>query len=123
MSKGIGGDTIIAEGVKVEGDFTSNGNVSIEGHVSGNVAAGGDMFIGENAVIDADVTAKNAVVSGRVKGNVRIDERIELTPTSNIEGDLETRIMVVAPGAQINGRIVMPDGKKGAISPPQDIED
>ncbi|MBT6253987.1 polymer-forming cytoskeletal protein [Candidatus Uhrbacteria bacterium] len=123
MAKGNGGDTIIAEGVKVEGDFTSNGNVTIEGHVSGNVAAGGDIFIGENAVIDADVTAKNAVVAGRVKGNVRIDEKIELTASSNLEGDLETRVMIVAPGAQINGRIVMPDGKKGAVSVEEEIED
>ncbi len=123
MAKGNGGDTIIAEGVKVEGDFTSNGNVTIEGHVSGNVAAGGDIFIGENAVIDADVTAKNAVVSGRVKGNVRIDEKIELTASSNLEGDLETRVMIVAPGAQSNGRIVMPDGKKGAVSVEEEIED
>ncbi len=112
MAKGNGGgDTIIAEGVKVEGDFTSNGNVTIEGNVTGNVAATGDIFIGENAVIDADVSARNAVISGRVKGNVRIDDKTELTPSSNIEGDLETHVLSVSPGAQVNGRIVMPEGK------------
>ncbi|NQV11808.1 polymer-forming cytoskeletal protein [Candidatus Uhrbacteria bacterium] len=123
MAKGNGGDTIIAEGVKVEGDFTSNGNVTIEGHVTGNVAAGGDIFIGENAVIDADVTARNAVVAGRVKGNVRIDEKIELTQSSNLEGDLETHILHVAPGAQVNGRIVMPDGKKSGKAVSEEGQD
>lgn len=122
MAKGNGGDTIIAEGVKVEGDFTSNGNVSIEGHVTGNVAAGGDIYIGESAVIDADVTARNAVVAGRVKGNVRIDDKIELTQSSYLEGDLETYVLSIAPGAQVNGRIVMPNNKGGVGESVEDKE-
>ncbi len=106
-SKGPGGDTIIAEGVKVEGDFVSDGNVTIEGMVHGNVAAQGDMFVGERAVIDADVAAKNLVLAGVIKGNVRVEEKAELGPASTLEGNLSVRVLSVAPGAQINGSVAM----------------
>lgn len=113
--KGTGGETIIAEGVKVEGDFVSDGNVTIEGMVHGNVAAGGDMFVGERAVIDADVAAKNLVLAGVIKGNVRIEEKAELGPASTLQGNLSVQVLSVAPGAQVNGSITMQargNGKK-----------
>lgn len=117
-----GGETIIAEGVKVEGDFTSKGNVTIEGHVSGNVSTAGNMFIGENAQIDADVSAANAVVAGAVKGNVRVDERLELTATSRVTGDLEARVLQVAAGSAVNGKVSMPDVTPVAKEEVQDVE-
>ena len=98
---------MIAEGVKVEGDFKSDGNVVIEGHVSGNVSAKGDIVIGERAVIDADVCAANAVIAGRIKGSVVIDGRAELTASSSIEGDFEVKVLAVAAGARINGKVTM----------------
>jgi cytoskeletal protein CcmA (bactofilin family) len=109
---GQGGETIIAEGVKVEGDFTSQGNVVIDGNVSGNVSASGDIIIGERAHIDADVKAMNASISGTVKGSIKIEERLELLESACIEGDIEARIVSMAPGCQMNGKLTMPEAKR-----------
>ncbi len=109
---GQGGETIIAEGVKVEGDFTSQGNVVIEGNVSGNVKASGDIIIGERAQIDADVKAQNARISGTVKGSISIEDRLDLSESARVEGDIEAKVISMAPGCQMNGKLVMPDAKR-----------
>lgn len=120
-SKNAGGETIIAEGVKVEGDFTSNGNVVIEGMVHGNVAATGNVVVGPNAVIDADLSAQNLQMSGQIKGNVRVEDKVEMAASSVLEGDLTTHVLSVAAGATINGKIVMPNGTP-APAPAEDEE-
>lgn len=107
----MGGETVIAQGVKVEGDFTSSGNVIIEGEVSGSVSVAGDLRVGESARISANVQAQNAVVAGEIRGNVSVGATLELGPTSRVEGDVTASVLTVAAGAVINGRLSMGEKK------------
>jgi cytoskeletal protein CcmA (bactofilin family) len=100
-------ETIISASVKVEGDFTSQGNVLIEGVVEGSLRTDRDLRVGERAKINADVSAANAVVAGEVRGNMSVAERLELEPTARIYGDVKTKVLVVSSGATVNGRIAM----------------
>jgi cytoskeletal protein CcmA (bactofilin family) len=106
-------ETIIANGVKVEGDFVSPGNVRIEGIVKGSVKTDGDLLITETAVIEADVRAANAVIAGEVRGNVTANEKLELTGTAKVYGDLSGKVLTVMAGAILEGRCaVMPEGAR-----------
>jgi cytoskeletal protein CcmA (bactofilin family) len=96
-------ETIIAGGVKVEGDFSSPGNVRIEGVVIGSVKAAGDLSVTETASIEADVVAANAVVAGEIKGDLSASEKIELLSTAKIHGNLSCRVLSVEAGAMISG--------------------
>ncbi len=100
-------ETVIAASVKVEGDFQSQGNILIEGVVEGSLKTERDLRVGERARISADVVAANAVIAGEVRGNLVVNERLELEPTARIMGDVRTKVLVVASGATINGKIVM----------------
>ena len=100
-------ETIIATGVKVEGDFVSQGDVLIEGRVEGSLKTERDLRVGSKASISANVSATNATIAGEVKGNIKIAERLELEPSAKLYGDVNTKILVVASGAQVNGTIVM----------------
>jgi cytoskeletal protein CcmA (bactofilin family) len=102
-------DTVIAHGVKVEGDFKSRGNVIIEGAVVGSLKTTSNLQVGERAVISANVEATNAHIAGTVEGNVLIAEKLELAETARIYGDIESKILIVNAGAILNGRCVMPD--------------
>lgn len=106
-------ETVIAASVKLEGDFSSAGNVLIEGVVEGSLRTERDLRVGERARISADVHAANAVVAGEVHGNLNVGERLELEPTAHVYGDIFTKVIVVASGAQINGRLNM--GSETAI--------
>ena len=108
--KEFGGETIIAQGVKVEGDFTSNGNVVIEGEVTGSVTTSGDLTVGQSARIHADVRAANAIVAGEIRGNIHVDDKLDLASSSKIRGDIEVGIFVVAAGAIVNGKVTMSNG-------------
>lgn len=100
-------ETIISASVKVEGDFSSQGNVLIEGVVEGSLRTERDLRVGEKARINANVSAANAVVAGEVRGNIACSERLELEPTAKIFGDVRTKVLVVSSGASVNGKIAM----------------
>ncbi|MBI5794639.1 polymer-forming cytoskeletal protein [Candidatus Uhrbacteria bacterium] len=107
MSSQNSQETIIAQGVKVEGDFRSDGDVVIDGEVSGTVATEKFLRVGETARIKADVKAHSAVIAGEVQGNVTVGEMLELLATSKVKGDVTTARISVAAGAQVNGRLSM----------------
>ncbi len=96
--------TIIASGVRVEGDFASQGNVLVEGEVLGSMKTETDLAVGERARISADVSALNAVISGEVRGNVRVSERLDLTKTARIAGDVTAKVLSIEAGAILNGK-------------------
>jgi len=119
-------ETTIAMGVKVEGDFTSEGDVIIEGEVTGNVKTKSHLRVGDSAKINADVSAKNAVVAGYIKGNLTVSERLELGENSVVEGDITTEVLSIAPGASVNGKLTMgtraPGEAKKIEQKPEDLE-
>lgn len=96
-------ETVIANGVKVEGDFSSPGNVRIEGMVVGKVKAEGDLIVSESATIEADVTAANATVAGEIKGDLIAEDKLELLSTARIYGNINCRQLSVETGASISG--------------------
>ena len=109
-------DTIIAQGVKVEGEFNSKGNVIIEGMVVGSIKTNNNLNVGEKAKISASVSAKEAFISGEVQGNVMVKEKLELSPTSKICGDIQAKTLIITAGAIFNGKCTMSDSNAPAKS-------
>lgn len=116
------GATVIARGVKVEGDFSSQGDVVIEGEVQGKIASAGMLTVGSEAVIKADVTADEATISGLIEGNVNVKRQALLHATARIKGDLTAERIIVEAGAALDGRVQVgqspkADAKKPAVKP------
>ena len=104
-SVGSANTTIIARGVRVEGQFTSQSDVMIDGEVVGNVTTKGRLVVGPEAKVKADVSADEAVISGVIEGNLTIAKRLELKTSARVTGDLSCETIGVEPGATINGKI------------------
>ena len=100
-------ETVIAPSVRVEGDFVSEGNVRIEGEVKGSISTERDLIVGEAAKITAGVQARNAVIAGEMHGNIRVFDRLELASTARIYGDIQSKVLSVAPGAMMKGQLVI----------------
>ncbi len=107
MAKTNGAETIIAHGVRVEGDFISESDILIEGEVVGSIKTTGDLRVGDQAQISGTVTSQNAFISGRVEGNVSIVDRLEISSGAVIVGDLSTTVISISAGAKLNGTISM----------------
>lgn len=102
-SNGVSAQTVIARGVRVEGDFRSQGNVSIEGELVGSLTCGGHLMIGPEASIQASVTAEEATIAGTVEGNLQIARKVELKATAKLKGDITAETVAIEPGATLVG--------------------
>jgi cytoskeletal protein CcmA (bactofilin family) len=103
-------ETVVGPSVKIQGDLNSEGNIKIEGQVTGKVKTTQGVYVNEGAKITADVHAGNAVIGGEVLGNLKISGHLILQSTAKINGDISCQIFRVEDGAQFTGKCVMGNG-------------
>jgi len=109
----------IGKSISIKGDLSGNEDLVIEGKVEGKVELpNNQLTVGANGVVKAEVSAKSVVVIGRVAGNVKGSERIEIQATGIVEGDVAAPRLVVAEGAVVNGSIQMTKQGGAAASAP-----
>ena len=106
--------TVIAKGVKLEGEFKSQGDVLVEGEISGTIETENSLNVGDEAFVKAGVVAGNAVIAGKVEGNLKIKKHLDLKKTAIINGDIECETVTIESGAKLNGNISC-GGKKNLI--------
>lgn len=103
-------ETIIGPSVRVEGDFKGEGDLVIEGSLVGTLQTKNNLKIGQNAMVEATIRANNAFISGKVKGNISVKGKIEITGTAVILGNIKAQIISIESGALIKGDLDMPVG-------------
>lgn len=99
--------TVIGKAVKVEGALVAKENIRVEGVVEGKVRTEKHLIIGEGAVINADINALTAYVAGDVRGNVNVKQKLELSNTAKINGNVSAKVITMAEGAILNGKCSM----------------
>ena len=100
--------TSIGATIVITGEVTSGEDVTVDGRIEGQLLVrDAALTIGERAQIQADVRGARVVVRGLVSGAISASERIELTATATVDGSLSANRVVLADGAQFNGRIDM----------------
>jgi cytoskeletal protein CcmA (bactofilin family) len=108
----------IGKSISIKGDLSGNEDLVIEGKVEGKVELpNNQLTIGANGLAKAEINAKSVVVIGKVAGNVRGTERIEIQATGIVDGDVSAPRLVVAEGAVVNGSIEMGTKKAGVATP------
>lgn len=100
-------ETVVGPSVKIQGDLNSEGNIRIEGQVTGKVKTSESVYVGESAKIVADIMAGNAIVAGEVQGNIKIGSNLVLQATARITGDIACAVLRVEDGAQFTGKCAM----------------
>jgi len=97
-------ETIIGTGVKVEGTFNAFGDVIVKGQLIGSLSTENDVSLRNSGMVEANIRAKNASIAGELKGNLVVDEKIELAATAKVSGDIHCRVLAIEEGAILNGR-------------------
>jgi cytoskeletal protein CcmA (bactofilin family) len=109
--------SIVAAGMSVVGDCDTDGTVRIEGKVEGTVRAGKAVVVGKEGIVDGHVLTQDAVIAGRVTGTVTAESRLEVQATARIDGEVAALRMQLEEGAELNGRVSMGEGMRGASGP------
>lgn len=103
----VGSDTVIGTGVEVEGALGSAGDITVDGHVKGDVTAGGNITIGVNGEVRGNLSGINIVIAGHITGNVVASGETHLTETCKLKGDITTQLIAIDSGANFLGTIKM----------------
>ncbi len=106
MSNGTTSDStsLLSRNVKIQGDLRGHENVKVEGYIKGTISLDGNLFVGGNGVVEADVQANNVVIEGRITGNVSARNKLEIHPSGKLIGDFEARSIDIKEGAIFEGR-------------------
>jgi cytoskeletal protein CcmA (bactofilin family) len=115
------GTTRLGASLNVKGKITGNEDLAIDGSVEGLVQLEDrKLTIGASARVTADVIAREVVVYGNVKGNLRARDRIEIKKDGSVVGDLTTARIMIEDGACFKGSIEI--DKTGDASDSNDLD-
>ena len=100
---------LISNGTDITGDIKSNGDIRIDGSLSGNLNTKGKVVIGTTGKIKGEVVCKNSEVSGIIEGKITVGQLLNLKASSKILGDIVTSKLAIEPGARFTGNCNMSD--------------
>ena len=96
----------LGSGLRVKGDITGTEDLLIDGSVEGLIQLEErKVTVGPTAKVTADITARDVVVYGYVKGNVHAKGRIEIKKNGSVIGNLTTAQIMIEDGADFKGSI------------------
>jgi len=101
--------SLIARGTIIRGNLHFTGALHLDGCIEGAIVAEADdavLTVSEHGQVIGEVRVPHAVINGRIDGNVLSDARLELAVQACITGDVHYRLLEMAAGAQVNGRMV-----------------
>jgi cytoskeletal protein CcmA (bactofilin family) len=92
--------------LRVKGEISGNEDLVVEGEIDGLIRLGeGRLTVGETGKVTVDVSAREVIVYGLIKGNLVAVDRIEIKSKGLIMGDLRTARIVIEDGARLKGSI------------------
>jgi len=67
--------------------------------------------VSKSAEWEGDISAKSAVLAGKVTGRVHIEEKLEVSASAVISGEIIAKVLAIANGARIEGEVTVTSGK------------
>ncbi len=117
-------DALIGNQVVIRGDVEFSGGLYVEGRIHGKViaqegASGATLTVAEHGVIEGEIRAQVVVISGRMDGDVHATEKVELTPSARVNGNVHYQVVEMNAGAQLNGRLIHASSPVAALPAPE----
>lgn len=100
-------NSMLGQGCKIKGDIELQGTIRIDGQFEGSISCPDTLIIGKSGVVKAEVKVKNAVIGGKLVGNIAATNKIELQSGSHVEGDIQTARLVIDEGVFFEGNCKM----------------
>ncbi len=111
----------ISATLKIQGEISGDADLYVDGVIEGVVKLGErKLTVGDGGRLAAHVEVGEATIRGRVEGDIRATDRIEIASTGDIDGEIQARRLAVADGAKIRGKVSVgrpltkPDSDAGA---------
>jgi cytoskeletal protein CcmA (bactofilin family) len=110
-------DTILSADIDFTGALSFEKPFLIRGRLSGTIEALGLLVVDEGAVVDADITGSKVVIRGSVKGDVTAAEKVEVSVTGRLKGNITAPEVSMESGCVFNGLCTMEERDNADMSP------
>lgn len=108
-------NTLIGVDSNFRGTLMVRGTLRIDGEFEGDILNCERLEIGQHGIMRADVEVKEALIMGRVYGNIRALGAIEMRAGARVEGDVAGMTVAMEPGVYFSGRCTMLEAGSEAI--------
>jgi cytoskeletal protein CcmA (bactofilin family) len=88
----------------IKGEITGHDDLVIDGEVHGKIRIdGGKLTIGPDGRVTAEIEAREIVVRGEVRGNIKGHDRVQIAATGKVMGEISTKSICIEEGAEVHG--------------------
>jgi cytoskeletal protein CcmA (bactofilin family) len=101
--------TVVGPSVRVQGNLSGDEDLHVLGRVDGRIELQRTLVVSNTGIVKAEVTVKNAIVSGVVVGNIHASESVEITRDGRMVGDIYAPRVIIVDGASFRGTVDMGD--------------
>ena len=106
---------MIGPSIEIKGTVTGDEDLLIQGKVEGTVELGShEVSVGQSGKVAADITAKVVRIDGEVAGDIRGHEKVVISKSGNVRGNIVAPRVTLEDGAIFKGSIDMDPGEEGA---------
>ncbi|AIQ67205.1 bactofilin family protein [Paenibacillus graminis] len=100
-------DSLIGHGGTLEGKLNCDTNLRIEGNFSGEIHCQGTVTVGEQGTVRSSIRAQDIIIAGKVYGDVIADQRLMMTDTGQLHGNILAGSLSIMEGSVLNGSVAM----------------
>jgi cytoskeletal protein CcmA (bactofilin family) len=115
----------LAEGTEIKGEIRFRDLLRVDGKVTGKIVSEGELVVGEQGSVEAEVSVGMLSVSGKVTGTIHAAEKVEIHPKGKVHGDMTIAKpnLVIHEGGVFEGKIDMAGLGVGAARPETHAKD
>lgn len=105
-------NSVIGEGTSFTGTLRVDGSIVIQGEFEGSLQASESVIVSKTGTVRANLSVRDAVVSGKIKGKIVAREKVALQTGAHLEGDVFAKSFMIDEGVYFHGNCSM--GEEGA---------
>lgn len=99
--------SVVGKTMLIKGEVFSEDELLIEGKIQGKINVKNRLIIGVNGNVEADIEAREVIIKGKVLGNVKGSQRVEIVPAGVLHGNINSPRVVIADSGVFEGNIEM----------------
>jgi cytoskeletal protein CcmA (bactofilin family) len=115
----VRGNSLIGTSVKIRGEISGEENIVIEGSVDGSIEfSSNEVTVGSAGRVSANIIAKTISIDGQVNGDITGHEKVVISRTGKVKGNIVAPRVTLEDGAQFKGSIDMDPSERNVASAP-----
>jgi cytoskeletal protein CcmA (bactofilin family) len=107
----------ITDDTTIRGNVTTGSSMTVAGVIEGDLTAGGEVIVLEDALVKGDISGPDIRIAGKVEGRINASGKLVISSVGQVVGDIAVRALLIEDGGTLQGQCQMgasgPSGANG----------